>query len=168
MSRKKSGEKNLSNEEKAHEFLQKIDDWIEARNVDLVTKNDQVDYIINLPSGELNNMKKEVALSYSFVLFAHSEYLQTLYNKEKAVVDFCENSIWYIIADRVNNYGGQYSKWQEKYYSAIKESPLAKNLNHLKLHSEARLSRLENKAIIVRRMAETLSTLGKRRGNEHY
>ena len=82
MSQKKSGEKNLSNEEKAHEFLQKIDDWIEGRNVDLVTKNDQVDYIINLPSGELNNMKKETALSYSFVLFAHSEYLQTLYHNQ--------------------------------------------------------------------------------------
>ena len=158
----------MNSEDKAHEFLQKIDDWIEDRNVDVVKKNKDVEYIINLPSGEINNMKSPAATAYSFVLFAHAEYLQTLYNKEKSVVDFCESSIWYIIADRVNNYGGQYSKWQEKYYSAIKESPLAKNLNHLKLHSEARLSRLENKSIIVRRMAETLSNLAKRRNNEHY
>ena len=158
----------MSSEDKAREFLQKVDEWIESRNVDLVAKNDQVDYIINLPSGELNNIKREAALSYSFVLFAHSEYLQTLYNKEKAVVDFCENSIWYIISDKVNNYGGQYSKWQEKYYSAIKENPLAKVLNNLKLHSEARLSRLNNKSDITKKMADILYDLSKRRRNEHY
>lgn len=163
-----SGEKNLNNEKKAQAFLQKVDDWIEDRNVDLIAKNDQVENIINLPSGEINNMKQHVAAAYSFVLFAHAEYIQTLYNKEKSVVDFCENSIWYIISDKVNNYGGQYSKWQEKYYSAIKENPLAKTLNNLKLHSEARLSRLTNKSELTKKMATILYDISKRRNNEYY
>ena len=148
---------------KANEFLQKINDWIDDRNADLVQKNEQAEYIINLPSGELNNMEPRAASSYSFVLFAHSEYLQTLYNKEKSVVDFCDSSIWFIVADKMNNYGGQYAKLQEKYFSAVKENPLASELNRLKLSAEARINRLSGKADITKKMANILQDIGRKK-----
>lgn len=148
---------------KATEFLQKIDDWIEDRNTELVKQNDQVDRIINLPLGEINNMKDQVASASSFILFAHAEYLQTLYNKEKSIVDFCDSSIWFIVADKVNNYGGQYAKWQEKYFSAVKENPLASELNRLKLAAEARINRLSGKSDIVKKMATILQDIGRKR-----
>ena len=149
--------------DKAGEFLQKIDDWVNDRNSDLMKKNDQAEYIMNLPSGELNNMDARAASAYSFVLFAHSEYLQTLYNKEKSVVDFCDSSIWFIVADKMNNYGGQYAKWQEKYFSAVKENPLASELNRLKLSAEARINRLSGKADIAKKMANILQDIGRKK-----
>lgn len=149
--------------DKAGEFLQKIDDWVNDRNSDLVQKNDQAEYIMNLPSGELNNMDSRAASAYSFVLFAHSEYLQTLYNKEKSVVDFCDSSIWFIVADKMNNYGGQYAKWQERYFSAVKENPLASELNRLKLSAEARINRLSGKSDIIKKMANILQDIGRRK-----
>ena len=163
MSRKTSGDLNLNNEQKAVEFLQKIDDWIEDRNVDLVRKNDDVERILNMRSDTINSLTPAEILSYSFILFSHAEYLQSLYNKEKSIVDFCGDSIWFIIGNKMDNYGGQYAKWEVRYFSAIKENPLASELNRLKLTAEARANRLKDKSEIVRRMGTVFQDLGKRR-----
>jgi len=163
MSQKTSGDLNLNNEQKAVEFLQKIDDWIEDRGADLVHKNDEVERILNMNSNTINSLTSTEALSYSFILFAHAEYLQSLYNKERSVVDFCSDSIWFIVGNKMDNYGGQYAKWEVRYFSAIKENPLASELNRLKLTAEARTSRLKDKSEIVKRMGTVFQDLGKRR-----
>ena len=163
MSRKTSGDLNLNNEQKAIEFLQKIDDWVEDRGADLVHKNDEVERILNMNSNTINNLTPTEVLSYSFILFAHAEYLQSLYNKERSVVDFCSDSIWFIVGNKMDNYGGQYAKWEVRYFSAIKENPLASELNRLKLTAEARTSRLKDKSEIVKRMGTVFKDLGRRR-----
>ena len=161
---KNNGEQNLTNEQKVTEFLSKVDDWIEDRNADLAKENEEVKPIMALSSDEVRSLSQEKALSYSFVLFAHAEYLQGVYNKEKTVVDFCDDSIWFMVGDKLQNYGGQYSKWQEKYYSAVKENPMATELNRLKIMSQARLNRLSGKVDNTKKMATLLQDLGKRRG----
>ena len=153
----------MSNEAKIKEFLTKIDDWVDDRNADLVKKHADIDYIINLPSGEVNNMQPRVAASYSFVLFAHAEYLQTLYNKEKSVLDFASSSIWSMVAPVMKNYGSQYSKWEERFYSAVRENPLASKLLKLKISSEARINRLTGKVDTVKKMASILQDIGRSR-----
>ena len=76
MSLKNNGEQNLTNEQKVTEFLSKVDDWIEDRNADLAKENEEVEPIMALSSDEIRSLSQEKALSYSFVLFAHAEYLQ--------------------------------------------------------------------------------------------
>ena len=164
MSLKNNGEQSLTNEQKVNEFLQKVDDWIEDRNIDLAEKNEEVAEIMSMKSDDIRSLSQEKALSFSFVLFSHAEYLQTLHNKEKTVVEFCSDSIWFIVADKMDNYGGQYAKWEMRYYSAIKENPLAAELNRLKLTAEARINRLSGKIDPVKKMASVLHDIGKKRG----
>ncbi len=164
MSLKNNGEQSLTNEQKVNEFLQKVDDWIEDRNIDLAEKNEEVAEIMSMKSDDIRSLSQEKALSFSFVLFSHAEYLQTLHNKEKTVVEFCSDSIWFIVADKMDNYGGQYAKWEMRYYSAIKENPLAAELNRLKLTAEARINRLSGKIDAVKKMASVLHDIGKKRG----
>ena len=164
MSPKSSGGQSLTNEQKVNEFLQKVDDWIEDRNIDLADKNEEVAEVMSMKSDEIRSLNQEKALSFSFVLFSHAEYLQTLHNKEKTVVEFCSDSIWFIVADKMDNYGGQYAKWEMRYYSAIKENPLAAELNRLKLTAEARINRLSGKIDAAKKMASVLHDIGKKRG----
>ena len=142
----------MTNEEKANECLQKVDDWIEDRNVDLTKANEEVDGIMALTVSELRSLDQQKALSFSFVLFSHAEYLQSLHNKEKTIVNFCTDSIWFIVADKMDNYGGQYAKWEVRYYSAIKENPMASELNRLKLSAEARVNRISGKIDSVKKI----------------
>jgi|TARA_B100000902_G_C27180066_1_gene848479 hypothetical protein len=154
----------LTNEQKLTEFLKNVDDWIEDRHAELADINEEVEGIMQLTSEQVQDLDPQTALSHSFVLFAHAEYIQTLHNKERTVLDFCSNSIWFIVADKMDNYGGQYSKWEVRYHSAVKENPLASELYRLKLSAEARLNRLQSKSENVRRMASVLQDIGKRRG----
>ena len=117
-----------------------------------------------LTVSELRSLDQQKALSFSFVLFSHAEYLQSLHNKEKTIVNFCTDSIWFIVADKMDNYGGQYAKWEVRYYSAIKENPMASELNRLKLSAEARVNRISGKIDSVKKMATVLHDIGKRRG----
>ena len=164
MNLKNNGEQSLTNEQKVNEFLQKVDDWIEDRNIDLAEKNEEVAEIMSMKSDDIRSLSQEKALSFSFVLFSHAEYLQTLHNKEKTVVEFCSDSIWFIVADKMDNYGGQYAKWEMRYDSAIKENTLAAELNRLKLTAEARINRLSGKIDAVKKMASVLHDIGKKRG----
>mgnify|MGYP001158043428 CR=1 FL=1 len=154
----------MTNEQKLTEFLKNVDDWIEDRHAELADINEEVEGIMQLTSEQVQDLDPQTALSHSFVLFAHAEYIQTLHNKERTVLDFCSNSIWFIVADKMDNYGGQYSKWEVRYHSAVKENPLASELYRLKLSAEARLNRLQSKSENVRRMASVLQDIGKRRG----
>ncbi len=144
--------------------MKNVDDWIEDRHAELADINEEVEGIMQLTSEQVQDLDPQTALSHSFVLFAHAEYIQTLHNKERTVLDFCSNSIWFIVADKMDNYGGQYSKWEVRYHSAVKENPLASELYRLKLSAEARLNRLQSKSENVRRMASVLQDIGKRRG----
>ena len=63
----------------------------------------------------------------------------------------------------MNQYGGQYTKWQEKYYSAIKENPLASEILKVKNHAESRVKLLNGKADRIQNMAQILNSLSKRR-----
>jgi len=63
----------------------------------------------------------------------------------------------------MNQYGGQYSKWQEKYFSAVRENPLAAEILKIKNHAEARVRTLEGKNNRVIKMAEILTNMARRK-----
>ena len=63
----------------------------------------------------------------------------------------------------MQNYGTQYTKWQEKYFSAIKENPMASEILKVKNHAEARVKILNGKADRIQSMAQILNNLSKRR-----
>ena len=68
-----------------------------------------------------------------------------------------------IISSSMNQYGDKYTKWQEKFFSAVKENPLATDILKIKNHAEARIKIINGKADRVQSMADILINLSKRR-----
>jgi hypothetical protein len=112
---------------------------------------------------DLQMLTGEERLCYAYELHAYSEYIETVRAKENAILEWAESSIWYIISTVMQNYGTQYTKWQEKYYSAIKENPLAFDILKVKNHAEARVKFLNGKADRTQKMADILTNLSRRR-----
>jgi hypothetical protein len=71
-----------------------------------------------------------------------------------------------VIADKIDQYGDKYTKWQEKYFKAVKENPLATQIVKVKTYSSARIKVLQNKISTIKKMSEILSRLAKRKYNE--
>ena len=162
----------MSGEEKLNEFTQAIDEWISCKNIispDGPKKNlegehkGNISRILNLTSETLRILTGEQCLGYAYELHNYGEYLESVKVKENVILEWADSSIWYIISTVMQNYGTQYTKWQEKYYSAIRENPLASEILKVKNHAEARVKILSGKADRIQSMAQILNNLSKRR-----
>ena len=153
----------MTGEEKLNEFLEAIDAWVSSKHFASMEEPKEVARILNMKKDHLQILTGEECLCYAYELHAYSEYIETVRTKENAILEWAESSIWYIISTAMQNYGTQYTKWQEKYYSAIKENPLASDVLKVKNHAEARVKFLNGKADRIQRMADILTNLSRRR-----
>ena len=83
--------------------------------------------------------------------------------KEKIAIDWADSSIWYVISGKLSNYGEKYSKWQDKYYSAVRENPLTRQILTIKINAEARLKTVEHHVETIKKLASILENLARRR-----
>ena len=153
----------MTGEEKLNNFLEAMDSWLACKSLPLVEDNPQVKMILNMKSEEIRGLSSEECSCYAYELYAYSEYIEGARAKEKIILDWAEASIWYIISTVIQNYGGQFAKWQEKYYSAIKENPTASDILRIKNHAEARVTTLDGKSQRIQKMADILTNLSRRR-----
>jgi|TARA_B100000678_G_scaffold288723_1_gene297766 hypothetical protein len=153
----------MTGEEKLNEFLQAVEDWASCRHIAKVKEKKDVVNILNLTSSDLQTLTASECLCHAYELYAYAEYIETIRTKENTILEWADSSIWYIISTALQQYGDKYTKWQEKYYSAVKENPLASEILKIKGHAEARVNVLRDKANRIHRMAEILNSLSKRR-----
>jgi hypothetical protein len=163
----------MTGEEKLAEFLKAVDDWIDCKNIipqkgpTKKIKSEEhrgnISKILSLTRDDIKILTGEECLAYAYELHSYGEYLESVKAKEDVVLEWADSSIWYIISTVMQNYGTQYTKWQEKYYSAVKENPLAAEILKVKKHAEARVKLLSGKADRIQSMAHILNNLSKRR-----
>ena len=153
----------MTGEEKLNEFLQAVEDWTSCQHIAKVKEKKDIVNVLNLPSSALQALTAQECLCHAYELYAYGEYIETIRTKENTILEWADSSIWYIISTVMQNYGTQYTKWQEKYYSAIKENPLASEILKVKNHAEARVKMLDGKASRIQKMAEILTNLSRRR-----
>jgi hypothetical protein len=151
----------MSGQERLNEFLQAIDEWISCKNLPNIEPVKDIEDILNMGSADLNALSSRECLGYAYELYAYAEYLESIKAKEKIVLEWADSSIWYIISQSLDDYGGSYTKWEQKYYSAVKENPLASEILKIKKHAESRVSMMDGKSNRVQKMADTLSNLSR-------
>jgi hypothetical protein len=156
----------MNGEERFEVFKSSIEDWINLHGIQAVKPNPAIDEILNINRDQLRRLTHNQCLEYAYELYAYSEYLDSLLCKEQIAFDWADDSIWYVIADKIDQYGDKYTKWQEKYFKAVKENPLATQIVKVKTYSGARIKVLQNKISTIKKMSETLSSLAKRKYNE--
>ncbi len=153
----------MNGQQKLEEFLQAVEDWKSSKYLAEVEAPEEASIALNAGSDTIKSWTAETCNMYAFKLYAYAEYVETERVKEKNTLEWAESSIWFIIGSTMNQYGGQYSKWQEKYFSAVKENPLAAEILKIKNHAEARVRTLEGKNSRVIKMAEILTNMARRK-----
>tara|TARA_Y100001951_G_C11197599_1_gene215229 strand:- start:168 stop:626 length:459 start_codon:yes stop_codon:yes gene_type:complete len=152
----------MTGEEKLNEFLEAMDSWLASKSLPLVDENPQIKMILNMNTAEIQALSSDECASYAYELYAYSEYIEGVRTKEKIILDWTNASIWYIVSTAMQNYG-QYTKWEEKYYSAIHADPLANDILKIKNHAESRVTMLNGKSERIQKMADILTNLSRRR-----
>jgi hypothetical protein len=144
-------------------LLKKIDDWIKGVNIIEPAFDDiEIYQILNMSHEQMKNCANNELARYAYQIYGYVDYLQRVYNKEKSVMEFAEESIWSIISVSYDNYGSDYKKWQVKYYAAVRENPLATKLSKLKNNCKTRVTNLEHRIEHVKKRADILLELSRR------
>ena len=144
----------MTGEEKLNEFVQAIEDWISCKSIISPKEpNKNLSRVLAFTSETLKILTAEECLSYAYELHNYGEYLESVRSKENAILEWADSSIWYIIS----------TVMQKKYYSAIRENPLASEILKVKNHAEARVKILSGKADRIQNMANVLTNLSRRR-----
>ena len=153
----------MSGEEKFNQFLENVDRWVKCNNIVDIEPNEDISRWLNMNIKELKNLSGSECLEIAYETYAYSEYLHSVMSREKIALQWAEDSIWYIISDKLDQYGGKYAKWQEKYFRAVKENPLASEIIKVKNNASARVEMLENKINSIKKLSDILFNLSKRR-----
>ena len=153
----------MNGDQRLNEFLELVDVWVECKGLPKFSWNAKAEEIINLRSDELKKLTSIECLEKAFELNAFAEYLLTEKHRDESILDWAENSIWYIISKEVDQYGDKYTKWQQKYFSAVRENPLARELLKIQQHSKARINAIGSQPETMQKMAHLLIELSKRK-----
>ena len=156
----------MTGEERLQEFKQAIEDWKTSKHLKEIKtpkEDSRISGLLNMDSDKMRSLTSAECLMYAYELYAYAEYVETVKVKEKNILEWADSSIWYIIGGVLDQYGGQYAKWQQRYYAAIKENPLADEILVIKKHAEARVRTLEGCASRILSMADILTNLARRK-----
>ncbi len=144
-------------------FVKNIEEWISSKYLAEVDPPKEIEMVINADFEEMQSWSQETCYINAFRLFAYSEYLAGIKAKEKIVLDWADGAIWFIIGSTLDQYGDGFTKWEKKYYSAIKENPLATKILKVKNHAHARVSSVDGKQERMIKMADTLNNMARRK-----
>lgn len=153
----------MSGEERLNEFLQSIEEWTSSKYLAEVDPPEEVVRVLNADYHDMKSLTSEECNIYAFKLYAYAEYVETQLAKEKNTLEWADSSIWFIIGSTMNQYGDGWTKWQQKYFAAVKENPLASEILKVKNHAEARVRTLEGKNGRIVKMAEILTNMARRK-----
>lgn len=148
-------------------FISKIDNWINLNGFKIKQTIDieHVEDIIGIT--DFTEYKYEELVSMSYILVSYANHLQSANNTEQIMLNFCDSSISYIICDIEMEGDTKYLKSEEKHALKVKQSPLSIELNRLRNVCWARLTSISYKIEYVRKMADIILEIAKRRKYEN-
>lgn len=133
-------------DEKCAKFHKNIDDWINSNNLDYglnCTLDDAiaVGKIMHFKEEDVKSMSALECQAAIFTLNKYMTYMNAIVAREKAVKQWAEQGIWYIITGQQHD---KYAKWEEKYHSAIRGHKSGLKLLMLKTTADARILSCES------------------------
>jgi len=153
----------MSGEEKYNKFVEDIDKWLKNIGLVEIRANEEVEILLEINPSDLKKLTHDQMLIGAYNLTCYADYLQKIMSREQIAFDWAEDAIWYIVSGKLNNYGEKYTKWQDKYYSAIKENPIANQLLRVKKSAEAKIKTLTNHIDNIKKLSDILESLARRR-----
>lgn len=155
-------------DEKYALFHKNIDEWIDSSKInygldDLSEEVYKVGKILHFTEDEVKKMSFIDCQAAIFTLNKYSMYMNTILSREKAVRQWADQGIWYIITGQKHN---QYAKWEEKYHSSIRNSPSGIKLQKLKTTADFRILALESQIKGIENAMKVIESIARSKSYE--
>ena len=144
------------------DFIKSIDSYIIGEDVQRIQINPEVESTLNLTGVEITSLTSEDCCEKAYCIYAYCSYVQSVFNRHQAKLYWCDSQLNKIVAKQAESYS-KYMKWEQKYFTIIEQDEFAKKIFDAKMVSEARVIWLTDKIRDMRKMADTLMELSKRK-----
>ena len=153
---------NKSSVDELDSFVKSIDSYIIGEDVQRIQINPEVEAVLNLTGVELKALSSEDCCEKAYCLYAYCSYIQSVFNRHQVKLYWCDSQINRMVAKQAGSFS-KYMKWEQKYYTVVEQDEFVKKIFEAKLVSEARVIWLTDKIRDMRKMADTLMELSKRK-----
>jgi hypothetical protein len=165
MMNKKNGEIKLSD---YNEFVKNIDEYININKLDIPNIKEDVIDCLELDDDDLSGMSKEDCLNASYRVLQYISHVQSETNKNLAINNWLENAITSICQTTAksgvidtSNEDFKYLKADAKRSVLLNCTDYGKELNRLNIIVKSRLTLLQDKVDVLKRISEILHDKGK-------
>jgi hypothetical protein len=159
-------EKMMSNGPKESETLSRLNDFeseLDAFNKSIgvvkVALDPETEKAMNLTGDELKLASLVDISSYVYKLQTYSYYLQKQYNRVKNLLKWGNHNLDIVCAKEGHNYGGQYTKYEERRNMVCVGNSYAVALNKIILDAGARMEEIEKLSDKIASVAHTLKDI---------
>lgn len=101
------------------EIEKQLDDYVAVLGLGKVVYNEGVENVLSIDYDKLSNLSSEETREFSFLLAQYALHIQRKLNRCKSVARWSEKKLNDIIGNEINNYGTQYTKYEEKKLAII-------------------------------------------------
>jgi len=156
-----TGEVQLKASERLSKHIEQIDNYLDLSNVRFASFREEFLDTANMPLDRVKTLTQQELFDRAYVLYGYSSYIQDEINKNKIVLDWCNDQIEKLVAGNLNNFD-QYTKHEVKRQSIIMENTYAAKCDQMRAIAEARLQSLEGKVYELKRKGDIFLEKGKR------
>lgn len=147
--------------DRLNEFLSKIDDYIELKQIGTPKLNDDIVGCEDLNVDDLNRMTRDECFDTAYRMYQYIDYVSNERSNQENVLRWCNLSINLIVAKELDP--SIIAKHDLKIASVLLDNELAFKITEWRDHAESRLTKLVNRENNLRRMAEILIEKAKRK-----
>jgi hypothetical protein len=156
-----TGEIQLKASERLAKHIEQIDDYLDLSNVRFATFREEFLEASNMSIDKIKRLTQQELFDGAYILYGYSSYVQDEINKNKVVLDWCNDQIEKLVVGNLHNFD-QYTKHEVKRQSIIRENSYAAKCDQMRGIAEARLQSLEGKVYELKRKGDILLEKGKR------
>lgn len=156
-----NGEVPLKASERLAKHIEEIDGYLDLSNVRFASFREEFLDAANMPLDRIKTLTQQELFDRAYILYGYSSYIQDEINKNKVVLDWCNDQIEKLVVGNLHNFD-QYTKHEVKRQSIIRENTYAAKCDQMRGIAAARLQSLEGKAFELKRKGDILLEKGKR------
>jgi hypothetical protein len=139
-----------------------VTEFTMSASADVPSLDSTVEELLDISYDDLLSMNSKECSARSFKLSGYAMHIQGLFNQTRARLNWCEDSLNYILSKEWSNYD-PYMKYEMKRQAVIMNNEFAQKVEKLRSRLQARITILDGKLIDIRNMAEKLNELARRK-----
>lgn len=150
-------------DQKYEKFHQNINEWIDSNKLNYglncsLEDAIRVGQIMHFTEDDIKKLSFIDCQAAIFTLNKYMTYMGSIIAREKAVKQWCDQGIWYIVTGQKHD---KYAKWEEKYHSALRNHKSGLRLLMLKTTAEARILTGESQIKGFEHAIKVLESIGR-------